>query len=84
MENDAFKEINTEYRVSNFVVGNCLSYHKHNPKKLLTSKKIDTLKFKAKFLKLKKKKIPTHSISVSPILFTCGYKVIKNTSYILN
>ena len=84
MNNDAFKETNIEYCVANFVFANNLTYQKNKQGKLFTDQKLDCKNFKAKFLKLKKSKVPKHSISASPIIFTCGFKMIKNTSYILN
>ncbi|MCL6219486.1 hypothetical protein [Zunongwangia pacifica] len=84
MKNDAFNETLIEYRVANFVVANHLTYQKNKKGKLLSDKKLECRSFKAKFLKLKKSKIPKHSISASPVVFTCGFKMIKNTSYILN
>ena len=83
-KNDAFNETLVEYRVANFVFANHLKYQKNKKGKLLSDKKLDCRSFKAKFLKLKKSKVPKHSISAIPEVYTCGYKVIKNTSCILN
>ncbi|MFC6858029.1 hypothetical protein [Zunongwangia atlantica] len=84
MKNDASNETYVEYRVANFILANHLTYQKNKRGKLLSDKQLNCRSFKAKFLKLKKSKVPKHAISSTPIVFTCGYKVIKNTSYILN
>ena len=84
MKNNASNETLVEYRVANFTFTNTLKYQKNKKGILLSDRKIDSRTFKAKFLKLKKSKVPRHSINTTPEVFTCGFKVIKNTSYILN